>query len=187
MQLSDVKAGGGTVFPAVDVQIPPIRVRYPISMTSVFQTLPYGIKYVDDFSAAHSSQGMRLFRNVQITWMTGQEQIIWKTMLTRPMTWFSEFIQIYINGTKNEHMKKNILCVILSDNLKRNAHIGEIFWKANKRLFFLRLLKNACSNREDLIHTYTSLVRPRVEYACPMYGTLVCLNTWGRRWKQFKR
>ncbi len=37
--------------------------------------------------------------------------------------------------------RKKILGVILRDNLKLNAHIGEIVRKANKRLFFLRLLK----------------------------------------------
>ncbi len=41
--------------------------------------------------------------------------------------------------------------------------------KANKRLFFLRFLKNACPNREDLVVTYTSLVRPIVEYACTVW------------------
>ncbi len=50
-----------------------------------------------------------------------------------------------------------------------NAHIGEIVRKANKWLFFLRLLQNACPNREDLTVTYTSLVRPIVEYACPVW------------------
>ncbi len=59
-----------------------------------------------------------------------------------------------------------MLGVILSDNLKWNAHIGEIVRKANKRQFFL---KNACSNREDLVVTYTSLVRPIVEYACSVW------------------
>ncbi len=65
--------------------------------------------------------------------------------------------------------KKIILGVILSDNLKWNAHIGEIVRKSNKRLFFLRLLKNACPNREDLVVTYTSLVRPIVEYGYPVW------------------
>ncbi len=82
--------------------------------------------------------------------------------------------------TEIERVKeKKILGVILSDNLKWNAHIGEIVRKANKQLFFLRLLKNACPNREDLVVTYTSLVRPIVEYAY--------LNTFRRRWKPFKR
>ncbi len=80
------------------------------------------------------------------------------------------FTPIYINGTEIKHLKeKNNLCVILSDNLKCNAHIGEIVRKANKRLFFLTLLKNACPYREDLVDTYTSLVRPIVEYACPLW------------------
>ncbi len=41
--------------------------------------------------------------------------------------------------------------------------------KANKWLFFLRLLKNACPNREDLVVTYTSLVKQIVECACPVW------------------
>ncbi len=45
--------------------------------------------------------------------------------------------------------------------------LGKFIRKANKRLFFLRLLKNAFPNREGLLATYPSLVRPIVEYACP--------------------
>ncbi len=53
--------------------------------------------------------------------------------------------------------------VILSDNLKWNVHIVEIVRKANKWLFFLTLDK-CLPNREDLVHTYTSLIN----YACPV-------------------
>ncbi len=65
------------------------------------------------------------------------------------------FTPIYINGTEIEHVKeKKILCGILSDKLKWNAHIGEIVRKANKRLFFLK----TCPNRIDCVDTYTNLV-----------------------------
>ncbi len=55
----------------------------------------------------------------------------------------------------------------LSDNLKWNAHIGEIVRKANKWLFFLR---------------------PIVEYIYmpAPYGMPVCVNTYWRRWTPFK-
>ncbi len=44
------------------------------------------------------------------------------------------FTQPYINGTEIECVKerKKNLRVIISDNLKWNAHIGEIVRKANK-------------------------------------------------------
>ncbi len=42
-------------------------------------------------------------------------------------------------------------------------------WKGKQTTCFLRLLKYACPNREDLVDTYTSLVRPIVEYACPIW------------------
>ncbi len=46
--------------------------------------------------------------------------------------------------------------------------LGKLFERQIKK-FFLILLKNACPNREDLADTYTSLVRPIVEYACPVW------------------
>ncbi len=45
--------------------------------------------------------------------------------------------------------------------------LGKLFERQTNDYFFLRLLKNACHNREDLADTYTSLVRPIVQYACP--------------------
>lgn len=55
---------------------------------------------------------------------------------------------IFINGTQFQQVTcrhKNSL-----DNLKWNVHIDQIIKKANTKLFFVRLLKNACRDRASL-------------------------------------
>ncbi len=47
--------------------------------------------------------------------------------------------------------------------------LGKLFETQTKECFFLRLLKNACPNREYLVDTYTNLVRPIIEYACSLW------------------
>ncbi len=132
-----------------------------------FPDLAFGIKYVDDSLAAHSSKSpgdetIQVCADYMNDWSI-ENDIKNNAKITNDMIFCfarpePNFILIYINGTEIEHMKeKKILGVILSDNLKWNAHIGEIVRKANKRLFFLRFLKNACPNREYLVVTYTSL------------------------------
>ncbi len=102
---------------------------------------------------------------------------IWKIMPSRPMTLFS-FCSVWTKCHTNLHKwyrnwaceRKKILGVILSDNLKWNAQIGEIVRKANKTTFFSKTIKKRLAPiREDLIVTYTNLVKPIVECACPLW------------------
>ncbi len=96
----------------------------------------FGIKYVDDSSAAHSSKnpgdgtiqkGVDYMNDWSIeNHMKNNAKktndMIFCFALSEP-----NFTLIYINGTEIEHVKETqILGVILSDNLKWNAHIGEI-------------------------------------------------------------
>ena len=43
--------------------------------------------------------------------------------------------------------------------------------KAGKRIYMLYLLKRAGVNQADLVTVYISVVRPVVEYACPVWHT----------------
>ena len=49
------------------------------------------------------------------------------------------------------------------------AHYNFICLKANKRLHFLKLLKRSRMSSEDLLQYYKSVIRPVIEYACPLW------------------
>ena len=50
-------------------------------------------------------------------------------------------------------------------------HVDNIVKKAGKRIYMLYQLKRAGVNQADLITIYISVVRPVVEYACPVWNT----------------
>ena len=58
-----------------------------------------------------------------------------------------------------------LLGVIISDDLKWNAHIEYIIAKAAKRLFALKLLKRAGVMPKDIVKVYLCNVKSVVEYA----------------------
>jgi hypothetical protein len=62
-----------------------------------------------------------------------------------------------------------LLGVVIDDNLKWNSHVHQICSKANKRIFFLKLLKRSGMSTEDLLYYYKSIIRSVVEYACPVW------------------
>ena len=41
--------------------------------------------------------------------------------------------------------------------------------KANKRLHYLKLLKRCSASVDDLVQYYKSVIRPTIEYACPVW------------------
>jgi hypothetical protein len=55
--------------------------------------------------------------------------------------------------------------VIISNNLNWEQHINTICLKAS----FLKLLKRSSMSSDDLIHYFKSIVRPVLEYACPVW------------------
>jgi hypothetical protein len=64
-----------------------------------------------------------------------------------------------------------LLGVIISNNLKWDAHVKYVVAKASKRLFYLRQLKYAGLHENELVRVYKALVRPICEYACPVWST----------------
>ena len=62
-----------------------------------------------------------------------------------------------------------ILGVHVSFDLKWSNHIGEVFKKANSRLYLLKLLKHFNLPSDDLVTIYSRFVRPTVEYAAPVW------------------
>ena len=62
-----------------------------------------------------------------------------------------------------------LLRVVVSDNLRWNAHVESICKKAATRLYFLKQLKRAKVPPKDMLLFYTTFLRPVLEYACPVF------------------
>ena len=79
---------------------------------------------------------------------------------------------ITINNTKIEVVPSaKLLGVMMSNDLKWNAHVEMICKKVAARLYFLRQLKRAKVLTNDLLSFYTTCIRPVAEYACPVFHT----------------
>ena len=68
-----------------------------------------------------------------------------------------------------DHAK--LLGVTISNDLTWGKHVENINSKAGKRLYMLYQLKRAGISQNDMVKIYISVVRPVLEYACPVWST----------------
>ena len=68
-----------------------------------------------------------------------------------------------------QHAK--LLRVTISSDLTWNKHVENIIAKAGKRVYMLYQLKRAALGQLDLVTIYVSVIRPVLEYACPVWHT----------------
>ena len=68
-----------------------------------------------------------------------------------------------------DHAK--LLGVTISNDLTWGKHVENIISKAGKRLYMLYKLKRAGISQNDMVKIYISVVRPVLEYACPVWST----------------
>ena len=64
-----------------------------------------------------------------------------------------------------------VLEVTLSSDLSWNAHVDTIVSKARKRVFTIYQLKRAGIRQCNSLRVYVSVIRPVLEYACPVWHT----------------
>jgi hypothetical protein len=62
-----------------------------------------------------------------------------------------------------------LLGVNISDDLKWDEHINIICAKASKRLHYLSILRRSSVRDTELLLYYKTIVRPIIEYACPVW------------------
>ena len=62
-----------------------------------------------------------------------------------------------------------LLGVHVASDLKWSQHVDAITSKAAARLHFLKQLKRSGAGREDLLCFYSTVIRPVLEYACPVW------------------
>ena len=81
------------------------------------------------------------------------------------------FEPVIVDGKEHSVVSSaKILGVTLSSDLTWNDHVNEAIRKANKRIYFLDLLKRAGVNPPDIIiKFYCIVVRPVLEYCSPIF------------------
>jgi hypothetical protein len=78
--------------------------------------------------------------------------------------------QIEFNQTFVDRIDSfKLLGVHISDTLSWDNHVNTVCLKAGKRLFFLKLLKRSSVSVADLLQYYKAVIRPVIEYACPVW------------------
>ena len=79
-------------------------------------------------------------------------------------------LTIYGNEINNVQHAKRLGVTIFSD-LTWNKHVVNIITKAGKRVYMLYQLKRAGIGQHDLVTIHVSVIRPVLEYACPVWHT----------------
>lgn len=74
-----------------------------------------------------------------------------------------------------------LLGLIITDNLSWENHVNAVCAKAGTRLHFLKLLKRSSVTFDDLLHYYKSIIRPVIEYACPVWQSGLSSRSNGER------
>ena len=77
---------------------------------------------------------------------------------------------ITINDKQIEAVSSTkLLGVVVSDNLRWNAHVESICKKAATCLYFLKQLRRTKVPPKDMLLFYTTCIRPVLDYACPVF------------------
>ena len=77
-------------------------------------------------------------------------------------------LMINSNAVERVHTFK-ILGVLLSDDLSWKSHVNHMHSRASPRLYYLRQLKRCGLSQSDLLAYYRTMIRPILEYACPVW------------------
>ena len=100
----------------------------------------------------------------------------------------NELGQLIVDGNTIDRVSTyKLLGIHVESNLKWNSHVDYIRAKAFSRLYFLKQLKKCSNNIADMLHFYTAVIRPVLEYACPVWHTSItkeqclCLESIQRR------
>jgi len=107
----------------------------------------------------HQSEEMRMNVNARKT----------KEMLIGPMAKDPPPLLSLCGATVERVPVFKLLGVHVSSDLKWTKHIDAVVSKAASRLYFLKQLRRADVPTRDLLHFYTTVVRPVLEYACPVW------------------
>ena len=139
-------------------------------------------KYVDDstlfeLGEMNSISLMQESVNIAAEWTNNNDMKINSEKSKEMIISFShgdlgnEVPNILIDGKVVERVDLKLLDITFSNDLTWKRHVDNIVKKAGKRIYMLYQLKRAGVNQADLVRIYISVVRPVVEYACPVWHT----------------
>jgi len=147
------------------------------------------MKYVDDstiFEICQYNNMSRIQESADIAhaWSNDNDMVINASKTKEMLICFSKN-PVFNNSIPNividdaciervNHAK--VLGVTISDDLTWNKHVENIISKAGKRMYMLYQLKRSGISQTDLLKVYVSVIRPVMEYACPVWHT--CLPSY---------
>ena len=134
------------------------------------------MKYVDDTNALQISNGaqsasLQHAANEASQWSKENDMMInpskTKELLNFSITKFQNFRPLYIDGTEIERVTEaKTLGIIISDDLKWNAHVDAITSKAGKRIHMLSQMKKAGVPVHDITQMYCAKIRKTITGVC---------------------
>ena len=136
-------------------------------------------KYVDDTTLSellpsrsqHSS--MPVFLDNLLAWadLNGMQINATKTkeMILGPLARTDMSLLTLPAGIINRVTSFKLLGVHIDSNLSWSTHIDHVVKKATSRLYFLKQLKRAGVASDHLLHFYTTVIRPVLEYCAPLW------------------
>ena len=94
----------------------------------------------------------------------------WLTKLNTSFVWQGDDIILgNVMIKRVQHAK--LLGVVVSRDLRWQEHVDYVCCRGSQHLYFLRMLKRAGVEPEDIVKMYTSLVCPVLQYACQVWHT----------------
>ena len=95
-------------------------------------------------------------------------------MVIAPAKFKESCLPLEYNGVTIEQVSSfKLLEVSVNTALKWNDHIDTIKAKASKIVYFLKQLRRAGLSFDHLIQYYKTVIRPVVEYACPLWHSSI--------------
>ncbi len=138
-------------------------------------------KYVDDTSAVHISNNaqdnaLQTAADSAAEWSKNMNMQLNAKKTKELVIDFSKpnhsLPPITIEGEEIERVQTSkLLGVHLSYDLKWHTHVYEIVKSASKKMYLVSQLKRAGVPPEDIITIFVSVIRPKLEYACPVWHT----------------
>ena len=135
-------------------------------------------KYMDDTTLTTpvqkgSSGSMQSYVNQAVSWSTTNKMIPnvdkTKDMIISFHKQPIVIPPITLEGVEIERVKSvKLLGIIVTDKVTWNENTTYICSKASKRLYHLKQLRRAGLDSVDLLAFYGSVIRPVLEYACPV-------------------
>jgi hypothetical protein len=132
------------------------------------QTMMTAYKFVDDVTISEvvdqSTSHMQLAAQQVAEWSKKNQMNIstkkTKEMMLGPALLNPPPLTVINDRTVERVASFKLLGVTIANNLNWDEHTTTICNKANKRLYYLKLLKRCSVSAEDLLHYYKSVIRP---------------------------